>query len=83
MQVVIKVVVKLFAQHRAAAGLSEVKLELPTGATARDAVTAVAAAHDQLDPRGSMVAVNAHYARPDHELSDGDEVAILPPVSGG
>jgi molybdopterin synthase catalytic subunit len=33
--------------------------------------------------RTAAVAVNYEYAAPDHPLSDGDEVAILPPVSGG
>ncbi len=78
-----RVVVKLFAQHRVATGLSSVTLELPEGATAREAVSAVAASHAQVDPRGSMVAVNARYARPEQTLADGDEVALLPPVSGG
>jgi molybdopterin synthase catalytic subunit len=33
--------------------------------------------------RSAAVAVNHEYASPDHPLADGDEVAILPPVSGG
>lgn len=57
-------------------------LELPQGAT-------VAALLDRLSEgeagclRGIAVSVNAEYARPGHLLSEGDEVGLLPPVSGG
>lgn len=78
-----RVVVKLFAQHRAAVGHADVTLDLPVGATARDAVAALASRWAEVDVRGSMVAVNARYASPEVALSDGDELALLPPVSGG
>ncbi|MBX3143233.1 MAG: MoaD/ThiS family protein [Trueperaceae bacterium] len=77
------VTVKLFAQHRAAAGVSELEVGLAAGATARDAVAAVVERFGEIDPRGSMIAVNSRYAKPDQELAESDEVAILPPVSGG
>ena len=35
------------------------------------------------EPEGLLYAVNKEYARPDRELADGDEVALIPPVSGG
>jgi molybdopterin synthase catalytic subunit len=35
------------------------------------------------EPEGLLYAVNKEYARRDHELADGDEVAVIPPVSGG
>jgi molybdopterin synthase catalytic subunit len=35
------------------------------------------------EPPGLLYAVNKEYARPERELADGDEVALIPPVSGG
>lgn len=77
------VTVKLFARLRQAAGTAEVPLDLADGATARDAAAAVAERYPSVDVRGAMVAVNANYAKPSTNLSDGDVVALLPPVSGG
>lgn len=78
-----RVVVKLFAQHRAAVGRPEITLELPQGASAREAVEALAREWSTVDARGSMVAVNTRYASPELILNEGDELALLPPVSGG
>lgn len=78
-----RVTVRLFAQHRVSAGHACVTLELPPGSSAVDAVTAVVDLHADIDPRGSMLAVNSRYAKPDQALESGDEVALLPPVSGG
>lgn len=79
------VTVRLFARLREIAGTQDVQLELPDGATAREAWRALAARHEALAPYESSVscAVNEDYARMGAELHDGDEVAFLPPVSGG
>jgi molybdopterin synthase catalytic subunit/molybdopterin converting factor small subunit len=70
--------VRLFAGLRERAGWSEREL---------DAVERVGQIWDQLDlgdePPGLLYAVNREYAARDRELSDGDEVALIPPVSGG
>ena len=60
-------------------------LDLPGGATVRDLVDRCrASAPAQAIPWSSMaVAVNREYVRDTHPLADGDEVALLPPVSGG
>jgi molybdopterin synthase catalytic subunit len=60
-------------------------LELPDGATLADAWRAFVARHPALAPHGEYVrgAVNGAYAPWDRELHDGDDVAWLPPVSGG
>jgi molybdopterin synthase catalytic subunit len=60
-------------------------LELPDGSTLADAWRAFAARHPALAPHGEYVrgALNGAYAPWDRELHDGDEVAWLPPVSGG
>ena len=79
------VTVKLFAILRDRAGTAELSLALPDGAT-------VARAGELLGERLPAVrdflprvayAVNRSYAKPDARLADGDELAVIPPVSGG
>lgn len=80
-----RVVVRLFGPAREAAGAGTVELRLPAGATAGDAVAALAAAHPAIEsllPR-SRVAVNLEYVDGETPLRPGDEIAILPPVGGG
>ena len=74
----------LFATYRDMAGAGELDLELPTGATAGDLVARLRtrAGLDRL-PAEPAVAVNQVYAPLSTGLSDGDEVALLPPVAGG
>lgn len=81
----IRVRVRLFAMQREAAGTKELRVELPRGATVEDAWSAVAGTVPALAPgRASLrFAVNGRYADPDAPLEDGDEVACIPPVSGG
>lgn len=78
-----RVSVLLFAGLRSAVGASEVGLEVPSGATVRVAAERLAAAHPGLELRGVMTAVNERYATPEAVLTDGDVLALLPPVSGG
>ena len=78
----VRVRVRLFAQLRDRAGARELELELPDGARVRDAlaaepVTAIAAGLPL------VMAVNREYASEDAELSPDDELALVPPVSGG
>ena len=75
-----KVTVKLFAGLRERAGWSARELELPEGAKLKD-VWAELEIGDQ--PRGIHYALNKGYADKSAALSDGDEVALIPPVSGG
>jgi MoaE-MoaD fusion protein len=81
----IRIRVRLFAIQRELAGTREVPLELPPRATVGDAWDAVAALHPVLAPGRPSVrfARNGDYADPATELEDGDEVAFIPPVSGG
>lgn len=71
---------KLFAGLRERAGTAERTVELPDGATVRDVWPAL-----QLgaEPDGVLYAVNRAYVEPEHGLSEGDEIALIPPVSGG
>lgn len=68
-----------------ATGVEQTDLELPEGATVEDAFAAAAARWPELGPRrkSTVIAVNQRYALPSDALGEGDEVAFLPPVSGG
>jgi MoaE-MoaD fusion protein len=75
----------LLASYRDLAGVSELEVELPAGACAGDAVALLrsrSAAAATL-PARPVVALNLEYASLDAQLSDGDELALLPPVAGG
>lgn len=67
------------------AGSAGTPLELPEGATVRDLLERcrTVAAWEPAAWASVAVAVNREYARASHPLADGDEVALLPPVSGG
>lgn len=75
----------LFASYRDLTGVEHGGLDLPAGATAGTAVAALRArgAPWSALPDRPVVAVNEEYAKLDHPLSDGDEIALLPPVAGG
>lgn len=79
------VTVRLFARLRELAAASELTQALAEGATAQDAWRAVVAEHPALEPYSRTIscAVNESYAKMGSRLQDGDEVAFLPPVSGG
>jgi molybdopterin converting factor subunit 1 len=81
----IRVRVRLFAIQRELAGTREVPLELPAGARVEDAWAALVGLHPVLVPGRASVrfAVNGEYADPSLTLSHGDELACIPPVSGG
>ena len=79
------VTIRLFARLRELAGASELTRDLPEGAVAMDAWQALVADFPALaeHTRSISCAVNEDYARLTAALGDGDEVAFLPPVSGG
>jgi molybdopterin converting factor subunit 1 len=81
----VRVTVRLFARLRDIAGASELAREVDPGATIRSVWTDLAREFPEFRPYEASIssAVNADYARMDQELRDGDEVAFLPPVSGG
>jgi len=76
----VEVTVKLFAVLRERAGASEVTLELPEGARVRDAIDSLA---DVAAGVPVVMAVNREYADADVVLEADDELALVPPVSGG
>lgn len=81
----VRVSVRLFAIQRELVGRRDVPLELPAGATVESAWQALVAANPGLAPGRPSVrfARNGEYTEPSTPLSDGDEIAIIPPVSGG
>jgi MoaE-MoaD fusion protein len=70
--------VRLFAGLRERAGSGRIDVELPDGATVGDLLAAM-----ELAPRSCVAAINREYAAPDARIAPGDEVALVPPVSGG
>ena len=77
--------VRLFARQREIAGAREVAIELADGGTIEDAWSALARLHPALADGRPYVrfARNGEYADPTTPLGDGDQVACIPPVSGG
>ena len=77
--------VRLFALYRERAGASIVTVELPPAASVGDLTDAVRADYPRLAPPEVriVVAVNAEYAEDDQVLHPGDDVCLIPPVSGG
>jgi MoaE-MoaD fusion protein len=76
----VRVVVRLFAGLREQAGADRRELELDDGAALEDVWPALGLGKE---PAGLLYAVNRTYADRRHALAEGDEVALIPPVSGG
>jgi molybdopterin synthase catalytic subunit len=72
--------VRLFAALRERAGAQSVDLELPDGAVVADIWSKLGLGEE---PEGLLYALNRGYAEKGAPLSAGDEVAVIPPVSGG
>ena len=85
MIVAIRVHVRLFAMQRELAGTRSLDLSLPPAATIEDAWTEVVRRHPALAPgrQALRFARNGAYAPAETILAEGDEVAMIPPVSGG
>ena len=77
--------VRLFALYRERAGTDHLELELASGTTLSEAVGKIRQLHPQLAPPSVdiVAAVNAEYSEGELQLQDGDEIALIPPVSGG
>ena len=75
-----EVSVRLFAGLRERFGSDSLQLELADGASVADALAALSG---QIDASGCLLAVNREYADDNLVLAGGDELALIPPVSGG
>jgi MoaE-MoaD fusion protein len=81
-----RVTVLLFAILRERAGRDQIELSLPEGATVAEAVEALRSEDGLADVIGRLpvrMAVNREYAEAGATLTSGDELALVPPVSGG
>lgn len=80
-----KIKVKFFASFREAVGKPEVDIDLEENTTISELLTLLKQRHPELGPLTEplVISVNKEYATYDSVLKNGDEVAILPPVSGG
>ncbi len=81
------ITVKLFAVLRKLAGADELQLEVPAGGTVKDVVDVITAQHPEvgklISERKVMLSLNQENADDDMKVSDGDEMAVLPPFAGG
>jgi molybdopterin synthase catalytic subunit len=76
---------RLFASFREAVGSSLAEVELDGEPTVRELMRELLARYPRLGAAldSAMVAVNLEYVGPEFALHEGDEVALIPPVSGG
>lgn len=80
-----KITLLYFAHAAEAAGRDREDVELPPGTSAGDALAEARRRHPALAAAGfsPLLAVNRSWSEAVRPLADGDEVAVLPPVSGG
>jgi molybdopterin converting factor subunit 1 len=80
-----RVTIRLFARLRDIAGAPELSRDIGPGSTLRTVWHQLVAEFPELGSyeRSISSAVNADYAKMDDQVRDGDEIAFLPPVSGG
>jgi molybdopterin converting factor subunit 1 len=80
-----RVIVRLFARLRDIAGSAELERDVPPGSTVKAVWAGLTRDYPALSDYTSSIssAVNADYSRMEAPVREGDEVAFLPPVSGG
>jgi molybdopterin converting factor subunit 1 len=80
-----KVRTKFFAAIKDIVGMSEDEHDLPPGTTAADLFQWYCQQHPPLSRHANnmMISVNLEFVPPDTHLNEGDEIAFIPPVSGG
>lgn len=78
-----KIKVRFFASCREIVGKGLVELEVPPGKTVSALLSTVRQDFPSLSLTNIMVAVNQEFTGPGYALHEGDEVALIPPVSGG
>jgi molybdopterin synthase sulfur carrier subunit len=81
----ITVTVKLFAAYQEACGVSEMQLEVERGAAVMVVRDRLIAQYPQLAQWRDLTrfGINLQFVEPDIPVNDGDEVVLIPPVSGG
>ena len=80
-----RVVVRYFAAHKEIAGIAEERLEVPEGTTVAGLLDRVFSIHPQLEGlrRDTVVSLNRGVGTDDIVLTEGDDVALFPPIAGG
>jgi molybdopterin synthase sulfur carrier subunit len=81
----ITVTVKLFAAYQEACGVSELVLDFPHGTTVAAVCDRLINQHPELDQWRNLTrfGINFQFVQPDTPMEHGDEVVLIPPVSGG
>ena len=81
----IKVTIKLFAAYQEAYGLSELELEVPVGTTVGMVGDRLRDQHSSLQALApkTRYGINLEFVPVDTIVQDGDEIVLIPPVSGG
>lgn len=84
-QPLITVSVKLFAAYQEAYGVSELSLELPQGSPVARVGDRLRADHPELQQWQALTCygINLQFVSPETPLTEGDQVVLIPPVSGG
>ena len=79
-----KVTVRFFALYRERAGTDRTEVDIPEGASGMELLGHLRTMYPSLPATNSvLIAVNSEYIGPADPLHEGDEVAFIPPVSGG
>lgn len=81
----VTITVKLFAAYQEAYGVPELALAFPIGTSVLAVQEHLIAEHPQLEQWRNLTrfGINLQFVEPDTILQDGDEVVLIPPVSGG
>jgi molybdopterin converting factor subunit 1 len=80
-----QITVKLFALMREKAGMDTILLELPAGAAVTQALATLVYQYPTLEPymANTRFALHMDFVDPETTLAEGDELVLIPPVSGG
>ncbi|WP_024546892.1 MoaD/ThiS family protein [Picosynechococcus sp. NKBG15041c] len=81
----IQITLKLFAIYQETYGTEMLSWQVPGGSTVKDILNQIVEAHPSLAEWQSVTrfGVNLEFVPPETVLQDGDEVVLIPPVSGG
>jgi molybdopterin synthase sulfur carrier subunit len=81
----ITVTVKLFAAYQEACGVAEIQMDVDRGAAVVAVRDRLIAEHPQLAQWRDLTrfGINLQFVAPDAAMQDGDEIVLIPPVSGG
>ena len=81
----ITVTVKLFAAYQEAYGVEEIQQQIPPQTPVKAVLDQIISEHPQLEQWREITrfGVNLSFVPPETTLKDGDEVVLIPPVSGG